>query len=123
MIIVRPASKKEVNQFPDLVMSGIATNELPMTERMPCPCVIKIGDSMVIDIPPAQIAGVMWRNQLPSLKEWYEYSGEPCKLCGINLRKCNKEYCCKFHEHIDQNKSEMIKTFQKKGWDPTKWES
>jgi hypothetical protein len=122
MMIVRPASKEEVVKFPNFGMSGFATEEIIMSERMPCPCVIKIGDSMVIDMPPIHIAGIMWRDELPSVKEWTEYSGAPCKLCGINLRKRNKEYCCRFHEHISQNKSEMMKTFQKQGWDPMKWE-
>jgi len=122
MIIVRPATKEEVLQFPIFGVSGFSTNDIISSERVPCPCVIKIGDSMVIDMPPIHIAGIMWRYELPSTKEWSEYQGEPCKLCGINLRKINKEYCCKFHEHISRNNAKIVKTFQKQGWDPSKWE-
>lgn len=122
-MIIRPASKEEVRRFKNFGMSGFSTDEIIISERTPCPCVIKMGDNMVIDMPPIHIAGIMWRDELPSAKEWSEYSGAPCKLCGINLRKRGKEYCCRFHEHIGEDKSDIIKKFQKQGWDPTKWES
>src|SRR6266853_2265800 len=91
-LIIRPASYEEVLKIDHLI------DEIPLTSQMPCPCVMSKVDLRVLYIgfPPHKLAGISWRQELPSFADWYvnRNTSRRCKTCGINII-WERRFCCK----------------------------
>jgi len=78
----RPATHKEVF----LIDINYKSNIL-VSNKVPCPCVMLFkGNTLIIGIPPLHIAGIDWKEEIPTLEKWMlNDNSTNCKLCNSNI--------------------------------------